>query len=148
MAVTQDETRQLVALLGGPALFQGEIKDAKGLQEALRVGFPFAAFESVVEVLELSSKDLAHVLGVATRTLARRKASKRLSPIESDRLYRVAHSTWLAATVLGSLDKARSWLRRPNQALGGECPINLLDTEIGERAVEEVLNRISFGVLS
>ena len=150
MALTraEDETRKIVALLGCAKVFPGKIKDARGLQRALRSGFPYAAFEAVLEVLEFKSRDLARLLGVASRTLARRKKSRHLSPIESDRLYRVAHATLLATDALGSLEKARTWLHKANQALGGDSPVSLLDTEIGERQVEELLNRINYGILS
>jgi len=150
MAVTQaqEETKKVVALLGGAKVFPRKIRDASELQKALRQGFPYAAFEAFLEVLELRPRDLADLLGVASRTLARRKTSKQLSPIESDRLYRVAYITCVATVVLGSLEKARAWLHKQNQALGGNSPVSFLDTEIGERQVEELLNRINYGVFS
>ena len=150
MANTQaaEETRRVTALLGGRRVLSKNIRDAGDLQAALREGFPFAAFEAFVLVLESSSRNLAEILGVAPRTLARRKLSKQLSPIESDRLYRVAYITDLATETLGSLEKARGWLHKPNRALGGHSPVSVLDTEIGERQVEELLNRINYGVFS
>jgi putative toxin-antitoxin system antitoxin component (TIGR02293 family) len=142
------ETKTVVALLGGPKVFSKKIKDVSDLQAILRQGLPYAAFEAFLEVLDLKSGDLASLLGVASRTLARRKMSKHLSPIESDRLYRVAFITCLATMVLGSLEKARAWLHEENRALGDNSPVRLLDTEIGERQVEELLNRINYGILS
>lgn len=132
-------------MLGGSKVFSTKITDASDLQKALRCGFPYAAFEAFLEVLELRSRDLADLLGVASRTLARRKTNKQLSPIESDRLYRVAYITCLATVVLGSLEKARACLHKGNQALGGPSPFSFLDTEIGERQVEDLLNRINYG---
>jgi uncharacterized protein (DUF2384 family) len=49
---------------------------------------------------------------------------------------------------LGALAKARLWLLAPNRALGGEVPLQMLDTDIGARQVEEVLLRLSYGVFS
>ena len=145
---TEEETRKVVALLGGKKVFRGKISDARDMQRALRQGLPFGAFDALLKALEVRSKELAELLGVASRTLARRKSARSLSPIESDRLYRIAHVTFLASEVLGSLEKARQWLHRHNRALGGEPPITQLDTEIGERQVEEVLLRISYGIYS
>lgn len=144
----EEETKNVVALLGGPRVFPRRIRNASDLQKALRQGLPYASFESFLVVLELRSRDLADLLGVAPRTLARRKTNQQLSPIESDRLYRVAYITRLATVVLGSLEKARAWLHKENQALGGNSPISFLDTEIGERHVEELLNRINYGIAS
>jgi len=150
MAATQVEehTKSVVALLGGKKVLRGKLNDARDLQRVLRQGLPFGSFEALQNALELGVKDLSDVVGIAARTLARRKSSRYLSPTESDRLYRIAYVTLLASEVLGSLEKARRWLQRENRALAGEAPFRLLDTEIGERQVEEVLLRISHGIYS
>ena len=56
-----------------------------------------------------------------------------------DRLVRVARILASAEKTLGGLEKAALWLRRPNRALGGEVPLSLLDTEVGEQLVEDAL---------
>ncbi len=53
-----------------------------------------------------------------------------------------------AVDLFGSLEKARDWLNAPNQALGCEIPLDLLDTEIGTHQVEEVLLRINVAIFS
>lgn len=141
-------TRDIVALLGGATVMTGSIREPQDMQTALRKGFPYASYEAVVRNLNLGAGDLARIMGIATRTLARRKTGQNLSPIESDRLYRIVKVTRRAIVVLGSLEHAREWLVRTNLALGNVSPISLLDTEIGEQQVEEVLDRISLGVYS
>lgn len=132
-------------LLGGSKVL-GPIKEPADLQHAIREGFPYAALESLEAVLGLTHRDLLAVLGTAARTLARRKQGRHLSPLESDRLYRLARVTQLAAEALGGVDKARAWLGRANRSLGGPTPLSLLDTEIGARQVEEALTRINHGM--
>lgn len=124
------------------------IRSAADMQLALRQGFPYASFDAVATALGTPAAELAGLLGIAPRTLARRKARRALSPHESDRLYRVAQVTLRAADTLGSLDRARAWLHQPNQALGGLAPLGQLDTEIGERQVEALLDRINYGMYS
>ena len=68
--------------------------------------------------------------------------------LASDRLYRVASTLSQVVEVLGSIDKARVWLKSPNRALGSEMPLDLLDTEIGARQVEEVLLRLNYWIFS
>lgn len=51
----------------------------------------------------------------------------------------------LAETVMGDRQKALSWLTSPKRSLGNEAPIDLLDTEPGARAVEELLYSIDEG---
>jgi putative toxin-antitoxin system antitoxin component (TIGR02293 family) len=43
---------------------------------------------------------------------------------------------------------AQNWLKCSNQALGGESPLNLLDTEAGVEQVDDILTRIEYGVYS
>ena len=49
---------------------------------------------------------------------------------------------------VGGQEKAIAWLGTPNRALGGECPLDQLDSHIGARMVEDVLGRIAYGVYS
>ena len=74
--------------------------------------------------------------------------SQPLSPEESDRFARVLRLVALAEETFGDRDKARLWLRRPNRALEGRVPLDLLDTDGGARAVETILSRITHGVYS
>jgi putative toxin-antitoxin system antitoxin component (TIGR02293 family) len=118
------------------------------MQTALRTGLSYAAFEAVLTALQIDTSALTGLIGTSSRTMSRRKRERVLSPVESDRLYRVARVTLEATDAFGSLEKARLWLHRPNQALGGEAPLEQLDTEIGERQIEVLLGRIAHGLYS
>jgi putative toxin-antitoxin system antitoxin component (TIGR02293 family) len=142
------EARKLVTLLGGRKAFPHTVSEPGDVQEAIRRGLPYATFEALMRLLGIRAQELARLLGVASRTLARRKDEGELSPIESDRLYRIAHIALKACEVLGTLEKARAWLYRKNRALGGSTPISCLDTGVGERQVEELLDRIGHGIYS
>lgn len=114
----------------------------------VRKGLPFRSFLILLKVINVSQKQLALVLGISDRTIARRKTEQQFNPSESDRLYRVARILAQAASTLGSIEKAREWATRPNRALGDETPLALLDTDIGARQVEDVLLRIQYGIYS
>ncbi len=118
------------------------------LRDAVRSGLPFSAFLALTKQLEIAPQQLTAVFGIPPRTVARRKEARQLNPQESDRLYRVARTVSQAVEVLGSIDKARVWLKTPNRALGCEMPLDLLDTDIGTREVEEVLLRLNYGIFS
>ncbi len=143
-----EEVDDIVEILGGSRVFGEKVRDVQDLQRTLRRGLPYRAFEALGEALDMPMSQLASLVGVSLRTLARRRSARRLSSIESDRLYRVARVALLASQVLGSLAKAREWLNSSNRALGGESPISLLDTSVGERNVEETLLRIHYGIYS
>ncbi|MFN0053568.1 MAG: antitoxin Xre/MbcA/ParS toxin-binding domain-containing protein [Planctomycetales bacterium] len=144
--MTNVNERNIADFLGGAKVLRG-ISETLGIQRAIRAGFPYAALEVLAGLLDMPMRDVTEVLGMAPRTLARRKKSRgQLSPIESDRLYRCARIVQLAANLLGDLDKTRAWLARPNLALGGNTPLSMLDTEPGARQVENVLTQISHGI--
>ena len=50
--------------------------------------------------------------------------------------------------MFGDQEKAIVWLGTPNRALGGDRPLDLLDTDMGARMVEDILGRIAYGVYS
>src|SRR5512139_3374495 len=106
MAATRlkSEARGIAELLGVDDVLGRKSWHVKDMQDLLRKGFPYMAFEKIVHLIEIRPGDLATIVGVAPRTLARRKSRRQLSPIESDRLYRVARITFKASETLGSLD--------------------------------------------
>ena len=67
-------------------------------------------------------------------------------PFTSDRLYRLSKAIAVAEEVLEGTDNAMSWLRRPQPALGGRVPLDLLVTQAGADQVETLLRRIDYGV--
>lgn len=136
---------QVTDLLGGKKVL-GRVSEPNDLLRAVRDGLPYAALEALTDRLGLDLRTVGSVVGIPSRTLARRKHERVLSPVESDRLYRVAYVTRVAASTLGGLAAARLWLARANRSLGGAVPIGLLDTDIGCRRVEEVLARLDHGI--
>jgi putative toxin-antitoxin system antitoxin component (TIGR02293 family) len=134
---------------GGPAsIMHLRVTNLAELRDAVRRGLPFSALVALIKQLEISPQHVTAVFGIPPRTVARRKEARHLNPQESDRLYRVARVVSQAVEVFGSIDKARVWLKTPNRALGCEMPLDLLDTEIGARQVEEVLLRLNYGIFS
>jgi putative toxin-antitoxin system antitoxin component (TIGR02293 family) len=53
-----------------------------------------------------------------------------------------------AALALGSSDRAGRWIEKPNRALGGRRPVDVIATPGGAEAVERILGRIEHGVYS
>lgn len=134
-------------LLGGRKVL-GAISEGADFVEAVRHGLPYASLEVLTRTLGREVGDVGAVVGIPPRTLARRKHERLLSPVESDRLYRVAYIAHLAAATLGGLETSRVWLSRPNRAVGGVSPLSLLDTDIGCRQVEDLLARLNHGIFS
>lgn len=139
----------VIDVLGGPKVFKGRtLPNATELRDRVRTGLPYQSLESIRDRLNLSLPEAAIVLHVPLRTLARRRHGRKLDADESDRLYRLARIAGQAVAVLGTEEKAATWLRRANRALNGEVPLGLLDTDLGTRQIEDVLGRIEHGVVS
>lgn len=116
------------------------------VRDALRVGAPRAAFDRLRGELGVTSEELADVLGIPSRTLARR--TDRFKPDESERLLRVAGVARKALDVLEDPAATRRWMSKPKVALGGLTPLRCCDTDLGAREVEALLIRIEHGVFS
>jgi len=116
------------------------------VRDAVRAGAPRAAFDRLRAALGVTSEELADVLGIPTRTLARR--TDRFKPDESERLIRVAGVVHKALDVLEDSAATRRWMTKPKTALGGLTPLRCCDTDLGAREVEALLTRIEHGVFS
>ncbi|MDE2762883.1 MAG: DUF2384 domain-containing protein [Gemmatimonadota bacterium] len=140
-------TAQAVAEhLGGRPALGRDIRSDFDLDDAVCSGVPVKAVECVVNAGMLRAPEV-HALVVPRRTLAHRKRSHgRLSAAQSDRLIRVVRMAGRAEEAIGDVDKARSWLRKPNRALRGRRPLDLLASDVGARLVEQVLGRIEHGL--
>lgn len=80
------------------------------------------------------------------RTLTHRRANKeRLTVDESDRAVRLARVVAQTESVFDNKDKAMRWLRHPMKRFEGRTPIEMLDTDVGSRLVEEALVQIDEG---
>lgn len=126
-----------------------EILAQHTLVTIVREGLPLSAAERIAEYYGLSKQQLSDLLGVSIRTLERhQKSNKPFSLVQSDRLLRYARIAARAEEVFEDRETARNWLKRSNQALGGETPLNLLDTEAGVEQVDDLLTRIEYGIYS
>ena len=140
-------TAQVVAEhLGGRLALGRDIRSDLDLDDAVRAGLPVETIETVVKTGTLRAPEL-HALVIPRRTLAHRKRSgRRLSSEQSDRLTRVIRVVASAEEAIGDGTKARRWLRKPNRALQGRRPLDLLASDVGARLVEQVLGRIEHGL--
>jgi putative toxin-antitoxin system antitoxin component (TIGR02293 family) len=113
----------------------------------VREGLPLAELEHMAQVLGIDRVQLADILDTSLRTLQRKaEADSRLGPAASDRLARIKRIHELATHVLGESDKAARWLTSASRGLGGEVPLQMLDTDIGTQRVQQELREIEYGM--
>jgi putative toxin-antitoxin system antitoxin component (TIGR02293 family) len=63
-------------------------------------------------------------------------------------LVRAIEIKTVADRVFGDQRKAEAWLKRPNAALSGQRPADLLRDELGAAVVRELLERIDHGIFA
>jgi putative toxin-antitoxin system antitoxin component (TIGR02293 family) len=142
-----NEFQAIIEELGGEPALGRFLRNNRDLQAAIREGFPPSVVDEVIHASGLTLKELTATLGLSPRSLQRRCGQGRLAQYESDRLYRLARIIALAKHYIGG-ETATRWLRHPNRSFAGNAPLELLDTEPGARAVEDVLGRIAYGGVS
>ncbi len=141
------EVEGVVSVLGGAKVLGRGVRSPDDLADHVRQGLPFAALSAVMEAYGISRAVVCDVLELSSRNFLRRRDQKRLSPVESDRLYRLARVLAHANRVFEDPDESAEWIQTPNAALGKQQPLTLLDTDIGVQQVDQVLGRIEHGIV-
>jgi putative toxin-antitoxin system antitoxin component (TIGR02293 family) len=139
---------KIAETLGGRGVLKDRLANYTAVIHRARSGLPFASLTVVGTRYGIPLLMLARVIGLPARTLARRKKERRLRADESDRLLRLARVAAVAEEALGARENAGQWLQKPNRALGGVTPLELLDTDLGAEEVVAILGRIEHGVYS
>lgn len=122
--------------------------DFPGLIEMIEKGLPYSAFERLKRSTGFSTLQLLDLLQIPKRTLARRKASGRLSAEESDRLVRLARVYAKALDLFNGDEEATSdWLTRTQRAFRGVTPLEMTRTDVGAQEVETLIFQLEHGVL-
>ena len=116
----------------------------------IKDGLSVGEFDSLRDLLGLSDRELASKVGVSIPTLYRRRQAKgRLDSQASDRIMRLARLFALSVQFFeGDEAAARRWMQRPAPALAGLRPLDAAETEVGARAVEQLIGRLEHGVLA
>jgi len=130
-------------MLGMPAQDTGE------MIRRIDLGFGFNALLRFAKMSGLPMADIAEMLQIPPRTLARRRANGRLQAQESERLLRLAALFEKAVDLFeGDVAGARAWFTRPVRGLDYQQPLRYARTEVGAREVEELIARLEYGIFS
>ncbi|HEX4545248.1 MAG TPA: antitoxin Xre/MbcA/ParS toxin-binding domain-containing protein [Candidatus Acidoferrum sp.] len=113
----------------------------------LRRGLSFRALEFLSAQSGMPVRQLAGVIGIPERTLARRKVTGRMATGESERLLRISRIFESAVGMFGGdVAGAVAWLRTPRRALAGHAPLAYSATELGAREVENLIGQLEHGI--
>jgi putative toxin-antitoxin system antitoxin component (TIGR02293 family) len=118
--------------------------------ERVRKGISLGEVIRFVEEAGLTQQEAAALLGLPLRTFQRWVSGpgRKLDPTTGGRYYRAIKIIEHATALLGPMATTLAWLRSPQRALGFRIPLELLATEPGAEAVEDLLGRIEYGVVT
>ncbi len=125
----------------GPGLAEAQAQ----LHPPMRDGMSTDAVDRIVESGRLSLAELDRLV-LPRKTLAHRRILGTLTMEQSDRVRRLLRMIEEAEYTFDDAAKAHTWLRRPNKLLGGDAPLDRLDTDLGTRQIETLLGRIAQGI--
>lgn len=114
---------------------------------AIRSGVPFSAIDVISKRINIPIKSTLGILGLPQTTYNKKKVSKSLlDSRDSELVLQISELIDFGVEVFNSEEgKFQAWLQKPNTALGGVKPLDILDTISGINEVRFCLNRIEYG---
>ena len=137
------ELEKMNVLMGGAMLLR--ITSIGDLAERVSEGLPKTALRNTARHLfdsPAEANDLMYRI-VPEATYKRRT---RLTAAESERTERLARVITSAEMVWDDRAAAKDWLLTPHPELNGKKPLDAAMSELGARQVEELLDRIYYGI--
>ncbi|MEO7317217.1 MAG: antitoxin Xre/MbcA/ParS toxin-binding domain-containing protein [Ginsengibacter sp.] len=105
-----------------------------------------------LEMLKTKAKmdytSLAKALSVTRATLINKKRGERFNPGLSEKIVGLADLYSYGFEVFEDEEAFTKWMQKPNKALGGEIPVDVIDNQFGREEIKNVLGRIAYGVYS
>lgn len=91
---------------------------------------------------------LAKALAVTRATLINKKRSEKFNAGLSEKILGMADLYSYGFEVFENEDRFNQWMAKPNKALGGQAPYDLIDNQFGREEVKNLIGRIDYGVYS
>jgi putative toxin-antitoxin system antitoxin component (TIGR02293 family) len=136
---------EIADVLGGEAILGRDVHSLSDLEQTVSTGLPKRS-------LRMAAERVCPGRGEARRVIFRvvpeatYKRRTRLSLSESERTERLARVIAGAEFVWADRTAAREWLTRPHPELEERTPLDAGLSEVGARQVEELLDRILYGI--
>jgi putative toxin-antitoxin system antitoxin component (TIGR02293 family) len=136
---------KIADLMGGTAILGRRVRSVGDLEKTISLGLPKRALRITVERVYLSTGEVRRAMFriVPEATFKRRT---RLTQGESERTERLARVIAAAERAWNDREDAREWLTKAHPELGKLSSLESAATELGARRVEELLDRIFYGI--
>lgn len=116
--------------------------------DIIRDGISKKDLELLKNKAELDYTMLAKALSVTRATLINKKREQKFGVGLSEKIVCLADLYSYGFEVFEDEDRFNQWMARPNRALGGQIPYDLIDNQYGREEVKNLIGRIDYGVYS
>ncbi|MGB3600291.1 MAG: antitoxin Xre/MbcA/ParS toxin-binding domain-containing protein [Marinomonas sp.] len=120
-----------------------DIMSSSGYLSIVRSGASGKQLKAIADLI--GEKELIARSTGTTSNLSKSYQIKRLSSVATDNLIGLLRVYFQAAKIYESLDLAKEWMCSSIPALGGEVPVNMLDSHAGREVVRQTLRKMEFG---
>ncbi len=114
----------------------------------IKLGVSKKELEHLKDTASLDYDQLARALAVTRATLINKKGREKFSFSLSEKIISLADIYSYGYEVFDEPDAFNAWIFRPNKAIGGELPFNLLNNQYGREEIKNLIGRIEYGVYS
>ena len=114
----------------------------------VRRGISKKDLEGLKEKTALDYDKLAKALSVTRATLINKKRDEKFNASLSERIVGLADIYSYGYEVFEDGELFNRWMFRPNRALGGQAPYDLVDNQFGREEIRDIIGRIEYGVYS
>ncbi len=146
--ISQRATQPVLAwrILGGRSFAQLIPESALDFFQIGERGIKKTSLKSLAEVMGIPMVDLSDMLNVSYKTLSRKGNNDLLDGWISSHSIEIAQTLARGLALFEDKEKLKRWLRKPNRALKGKIPLELLKYPTGIRLVNQVMLRIEEGI--
>lgn len=116
------------------------------LESAIAEGLPKRSLERLAARLHEESRAASAYKYTVVPQATWKRRHKRLSVDESEKTERLARVLATAEQVWNDRALAREWLNKPHPELQGRAPLEAARSELGARRVENLLQKLFFGL--
>lgn len=102
--------------------------------------------ENLKEKTALGYEELAKGLSVTKVTLINKKGNEKFNAGLSERIVAMADIYSYGYEVFEDEARFNKWMFKPNQALAGKMPYDLMNNQFGREEVKNIIGRIDYGV--
>ncbi len=114
----------------------------------LNSGLKKLNLENLKTRAKLDYDKLSVALSVTRATLINKKGNETYSDTVSERILALSDLYSYGYKVFEDEAKFNDWMFKPNQALGGKTPYDIVDNQFGREEIKNIIGRIEYGVYS